>query len=184
MLSTFSPEIPRGRSQIPARSYPLPDLSQEPAFFLFGERRGQKIAPNGAPIPQSGPGFDQGSTQHQIAALSGHNASLQALERRAAAASQSALVREFPHVYFILRDTYPHATATPHIHRRGRYVSSVLSNPPPLYLTRPPCPDEQFVSNRSLALLRFTRNHDNLAEIFSPVSIGKRRGSPTPGCVR
>lgn len=32
--------------------------------------------------------------------------------------------------------------------------------------------DEQYVSNRSLALLRFTKNHDNLAEIFSPVSIG------------
>ncbi|KAF8311056.1 hypothetical protein DL93DRAFT_2083724 [Clavulina sp. PMI_390] len=38
--------------------------------------------------------------------------------------------------------------------------------------------DESYVTNRSLALARFTRNHDNLAEIFSPVAIAQIPAPP------
>lgn len=76
-------------------------------MFLFGERAGQKIAPNGNPLPPPGTGFDhQGGIQQQIAALSGHNSSLLAMERRAGAAGQTALVRKALCLIFIHSQTY------------------------------------------------------------------------------
>ncbi|KAF8339596.1 uncharacterized protein EI90DRAFT_3037192 [Cantharellus anzutake] len=48
----------------------------------------------------------------------------------------------------------------------------------------PPLPaddeDDPTVTTRSLALLRFTRNHDHLAEIFSPVTISQIPDIPLP----
>jgi len=52
------------------------------------------------------------------------------------------------------------------------------SLPPPQYATDDD--EDSYVTNRSLALMRFTRNHDNLADIFSPVSISQIPQVPSP----
>jgi len=52
------------------------------------------------------------------------------------------------------------------------------SLPPPQYATDDD--EDSYATNRSLALMRFTRNHDNLAEIFSPVSISQIPQVPSP----
>lgn len=60
---------------------------------------------------------------------------------------------------------------TGHGVRLGSYWGSRSreQQPPPQYSTEDD--DDSYTTNRSLALMRFTRNHDNLAEIFSPVAI-------------
>jgi hypothetical protein len=84
--------IPPARRQIPARQYPLPDFSQEPAVIVVGERAGQRV-PN--------PGMNNGyvgqpsNTQQQIAAINAQNASLANLEqaRRVGERIDTILVR-------------------------------------------------------------------------------------------
>jgi hypothetical protein len=145
----------------PVRVYPLREVN-EPAVYVVGDRAGQKVYPG------------QTQAQQQIASITSHNANMARLEQRRTRDKRESLVScptFFAVVLLTLIPLQPppqYATDDDGKHFRAcrSFERDFLDKLIPLCQI-----EDSYVTNRSLALTRFTRNHDNLAEIFSPVSI-------------
>ncbi|KAF8576569.1 hypothetical protein K439DRAFT_1640396 [Ramaria rubella] len=160
--------IPPQFLTLPVRSYPLRPVN-DPRVYVAGERMGQRVPPTGpTALPAASPshpphvaqpngvGMNMGlglgiGGMNQAAALAQQNQAMEVLERE----------------------------------RRSRTMAALPNAAAAASAARPPAPDEddsgdeyENVSTRSLAIERFKRNHELMAEVFTHASKG-RRPAPT-----
>jgi len=157
--------IPQQILHQPIRAYPLRP-SQEPPVFVLGEKAGQKVFPVGHPQQHHGHGHPHGhmplshpsqlqAQMHASHAIAGDRHREQALM---AVASQNSVMEN------ALRREKDRGV------RPGR----------PAVEEDAGVGDEENITFRALALARFKRNHEHLAELFSAVPISELPVPPSP----
>lgn len=170
----------------PLRPYPL-RIINEPAVYVIGDKVGQKVYPQGTPVPSAPPmplaqpGMAMGMNfNQQQAMVAQQNSNMEQLERRR---ERERVERErarersgstsgvgsllFVHYFFVISSPHQRPTRPEDDDSGGRPPHLVLFLAADLRLD-----ENDQISTRTLALTRYRRNHDIMNEVFKHAAYG------------